>query len=1077
MLDKISEQVLTSRPGPKNVEGPEYESFEGLPAFRTTKREVRSTPLAYDVKTARAATEIYNIFDGVDPDNGYMVSDSAALTQALILRGTIEYAKDLNGRRPEYSQLVHDIGERSCFEGPKFNEAYSDVYKYTRQAMFAKQWLAPESEFPLPGLGGCHTWLEWKDYLRRTLFFSNRPATPEVLIPPELLFPWRDALPTALEILETNDGKTEHSLNEDIVNGILDELLEPVKVIETPIDFALAHTNTNKCAVQPSLEQAKLASKNGQKVTGFKYEHVTKWLDSGMDLRRYEDYAIRTPVWKRPTEYRDATTNSPTLLWKVWKFNRQLHHSWSPKMMNYVGDTCDAGDLRGFGAKLKPGEHFLQADWKKSGLTMPHWFTRSVIKVLQRKNPSMNFDFPAGGWPILDPKTGKVFRPKEFGYGLGQVNNLYTLFNAVLFEYGKRTNVFNEEETILSFNDDSIIRVQGNKYNRWMNILRQSGGYPDEHKSFSSNGGQFCEMYTQWSSNSNFKWISFFHTLMQSMVKCHTYNHWRFNVTDIYSSADGWDLYDPGQWDRGILRAKLEDTLCIVIDVATRYWGVPMINITNPETNPTSIGFIGHRRGRTGPKKSIVTLVNAIDANVPRVQVALEYFMRVRQWMQYTPKFAPWREFPKGNTYRSFQLLSKMGGIFGHLDALGAKCRNEFIMDTDIYNEQVWAAFETQVMKYVPLSSHQPVYNYDFGDRFFEECDFSGYQIPEQWVTKWSTMPMEQPPPALIFNMSKSRYSEATMVHSYLVGCVRDEWQNAYVPQEEIRFDSNLNIYIPLANHVNCYKPMMSMEQISLFSQWNDPYIAQKDLWDRDPLHRWPLAIRGRDRKIEKALEFLRAADPKKYGNPDFIGATWWTKTPQPILPEDIGPITDILPCYHDAYFENVKDDINDVIDYDGASDEVCGIPLGWLNLIEYDDPDWIDTLISNRKVWISDRTHSHPNEDIAQPMTENISAEWEQMIALQNERISELWLQLREQVPLGQLADDVGAREFVDLFDITGGLEHEVPDWLGDLKEPSSDDEWDSEGNSDDEADLIAAALDNRDDDDSDVEWCPAIT
>jgi hypothetical protein len=115
-------------------------------------------------------------------------------------------------------------------------------------------------------------------------------------------------------------------------------------------------------------------------------------------------------------------------------------------------------------------------DWKKSGLTMPHWFVKAVVEVFNRKNPQHPSNFPTDGWPIYSKKYGRWITPRTFGYGLGMINNVFTLFNLALFEYSKRVNIFSEKDEMLSFNDDSIIGCEDTAYYRWLKICQDSGG-------------------------------------------------------------------------------------------------------------------------------------------------------------------------------------------------------------------------------------------------------------------------------------------------------------------------------------------------------------------------------------------------------------------------------------------------------------------------------------------------------------------------------------------------------------------------------------------------------------------------
>jgi len=221
------------------------------------------------------------------------------------------------------------------------------------------------------------------------------------------------------------------------------------------------------------------------------------------------------------------------LLYDVWYLNQILRHSISEEWLPYIGDNLDAEGIHSFYAK-NYRKMFLHTDYKKSGLTMPHWFTQSVIDVLHELDPSLEIGFPSEGWPILDPKTGKVYRPNGYGYGLGMINNIYTIFNIVMFKIGQEDEIFSENDQIVSFNDDSAIATENDSYYRWISLINQTGAWVDKNKSFSGYGMMFLEQYNFHEVDTSWKWSSFFSTLLSMFWKAANYHHWRFLVTDAW---------------------------------------------------------------------------------------------------------------------------------------------------------------------------------------------------------------------------------------------------------------------------------------------------------------------------------------------------------------------------------------------------------------------------------------------------------------------------------------------------------------------------------------------------------------
>jgi len=157
-----------------------------------------------------------------------------------------------------------------------------------------------------------------------------------------------------------------------------------------------------------TLKEAIKANKEGKKLTQYKYVGVTKWFDSGQP--QTEHYAVRTPVWKRPTEYRDAISVTPSLLYEVWNWNKIVQYSLSGSYKDLYYETTN-NPWRFLQERLSFRKHKnnVHVDFKKSGLTMPHWFPEMLLRYIKEINPGIVIDFPVQGWKIFDPKKKRVF--------------------------------------------------------------------------------------------------------------------------------------------------------------------------------------------------------------------------------------------------------------------------------------------------------------------------------------------------------------------------------------------------------------------------------------------------------------------------------------------------------------------------------------------------------------------------------------------------------------------------------------------------------------------------------------------
>ena len=362
---------LSRRPqrGPKEELEPTPINEEG--SNRINGSQYRCLP--YERGSIRDTQPIWQAYQLFNIDNP-VFSAKPKEVHAQQLRATVEYFCAFNESN-ERKAFVREIARRSILE-EGFNDRYSKLYKYCRQCYFAEIWEEPPT-FPFPeGILGISTWKQFRRMLRK----MPEPATPEILIPPELLYPWSSPRPEDIEYLL--EEQSFNQLNVEMMEEIILDLLIEPKRKHTVFDFVITQTNTKSCVdAGKELEVEKLF-KSGNKATTYKYVGVTKWIDAGMPL--CQPIAVRTPVWKRPTEYRDAITLNPYTLYQVWELNQVLKNMMTPAIG--VGDFIDSNDLLKFTRKHSL---FIMTDWKKSGLTIPHWFVELVITCIRKKGSNV----------------------------------------------------------------------------------------------------------------------------------------------------------------------------------------------------------------------------------------------------------------------------------------------------------------------------------------------------------------------------------------------------------------------------------------------------------------------------------------------------------------------------------------------------------------------------------------------------------------------------------------------------------------------------------------------------------------
>jgi len=845
----------------------------------TTPRDANSAshreiPFEFSKERSR---EAWDFFRFCNLRTGPILRPTNAITaHAAQLRAVYNYRQSI----PRFSSpLDWKICELSLtLKG--FNEQYAKMHKYAIQCLYGKQWLEPD-DFPFEEGHpiGVHSWSGLRDTIKGAKF------SVEPLIRPELLFPWQDELPSALDILEEEEEPPLVTINKDRARNILRDLLKPMSRYSTMTDFMMAQTNTNKVVSHKTLSSAIKAKANGKKLTEYKYHHLPKWFDSGQGG---ELFAVRTPAWKRPTEYRDAITCSPPLLLKVWQLNQYLKYSFSDAIKDSVGDIFTDVDVYRWFKKNKAGREFLMTDYKKSGLTMPHWFTEMVVEVLNEKNPDLRFSFPTGGWPIYDPKTGKIFTPNGYGYGLGMVNNVYTLFNYTIFCYAKEDGLFDEEAKMLTFNDDSVICCENHSYYRWLRLINQFGGWADVHKSFTSDLCMFLECYHCEGVMTSHKWVSFFHTIFGCFWKAANYHHWRFLVTDAWDQTkcgdrdSGWNFQ---AWEVAELAIKE-----IVIPFSEIWYGVRSVDCT-PQLHPRGISLppLNEERAKLNPS---LVILEQLDPGP--LALATQNLTTYKRIMGEGVKFRPWKLFPEGRTKDALSLIGDLAGFEYELKVLSAKAQSKFVTDTETYRKQIWGPLAEQLEE----TWDKPAIG-NFWDWAIDQ-DWAGYALPRCFVK--DEIPFNRDNPriwGIYKNPAPPKYSLPSIMVafiSYFIYGREDE-----VPFADIDFSRFYSWSSPIvSSDLGLITFQRSAEECGKLAAFATPWLTLSDYEERTGFT--PMELTLPDFKGKQMLDFLKRIFPHDNKSFDWaIGATWYTKYPLPYT-SDMKPTLDMtLPNLHEA--------------------------------------------------------------------------------------------------------------------------------------------------------------------------------
>jgi len=980
----------------------------------TKKREKVSLPVkrgSYTMKDRIRLKEAYSLFDPLQPQWSNIQDECLA----QVLKATKFFFCYLNPS-PEAIELAEEICSRSIMEDG-FNGKYAKVYKYCRQSILGINWTPPE-DFPVQLLDyKINSWIDLKQHLR-----GLKPGTPEVLIPGELLFPWEDDLPSDIEYLEGESNPNK--LDTSIIKEILDEIIGSPRMIPVMTDFVVSQTNCkriHKASNFPDME------KMGKKAMGFKYKTVAEWVDGGCKYQK--PIALRTPVWKRTTEYRDAISLNPCTLFQVWELNSYLKF-----MINHkgVGDFTTMEDLKKF---YHQHSSFLLTDWKKSGLTIPHWFVKLVIEEVQKKAPTYNGQFPSDGIHIWDPEKKKWFINNDFGYGLGMINNVYTLFNICLFEYAKRKNIFTEKDKIISFNDDSVIGCKESSYNQWLGICQDSGGYVDVHKSVQSDCIQFCEMHQGKKFHNSFKWLSCFHTLTMSMLNSLNVTHWRFNVTQMWDAVRGYGAQlVPKRFSNEEVIGNIAE---LVLLGAANYWGCgPFKNGVHPEFGGVGIGF--YFRTDYNLKDTLVNLGDSSGKEFFFKGSCLRVIKESEDSKTY-PSYRPWEQFPEGVTKDYMSTLGSVHGMNHELKSLLDKTQNKFLLESNWFQEELWTKLDKQLSS---IDYDNPVI-FDI-ESYVASKPWNSYAIPRFLVE--DQVPLDQSIRELPFvrmNKEQPKYSLVKMLEEFFLYFRFGKPKDLTVDDLDLR--KYLQWEAPVYPDSGAYNPICDMETISKIADFNDPRRVFLDYWSRE--HCVITKLRTEERRAKSAALFLSLCTGLKSLKEGY--ATWYTKFPMPYDDELKEILSHQLPILHDEIIYNWL-----------TSREVGYEPLDKISFETIEEHKQY-----NKEFWRKKTKTKSRQEKKARPSKtdkDNIMPEGHtDIMSLNMDDTSELISSF-----ITRVNNPSTEEETIEVYQTPLGIELELadlrsekPDWMVEAGDSS---DYDSEYYSDDDEDaMVRAALD----------------
>jgi hypothetical protein len=839
-----------------------------------------SVPFDYEQFSKKEIERIISAYRFFDPDTNPIISQVSAIeAHAAVLKATLKFWSALN---PRLSWCATLIGEKSIREGPSFADKYATLYKYIRQCIWGVNWYTP-TEYPFepsdcPFKAG--SWYK----LRKLLSPRGEDITPEIIPPPELLYPWKDFEPTKIKdrYESGNDPTPDKDLDMELIRSIIDECLVPCEVVPTMTDFISSQCDTHKVAKYDNIQTYKdmmYATKtksqektpgdgheDNRKWTTFKYAKIPGWVENQPIPTEQNMFAIRTPVWKRVSEFRDATTYSVTLLHQIWLFNTVLKYSWSPEIKQSIGDFTTHQSLKDWVGKYCRGDTYtINTDYKSSGLTMPHWFTKEVITILERKNENNNINimFPSKGWPILDKASGEIYSAKGFGYGLGAINNLYTLFNIVLHKYAIKKELLEESSKILSFNDDSTFTSSTPVLGEWLQLVRHFGGWADASKTVQLKGGTwFCEIHQLRFLAGNYKLISAYHTLVNSILKAVNSDHWRHLVTDIFDSIRGWN-HDISPIGAENSKGIIETLAQYVLNFGERFWGKKFdTDCPVPEAGGICLGY--GTRTPYAIKGSLVWLERAKEQF--SIEDYVKYATTFRASKEYVNRkiqYRPWIEFPEGDTKKTFQFLGKLKGIHYELKQFADKAQNMFNTDSTWFRNEQWLNINDYIDDKLTLHPYK--------EGFFDwalQQDWPNEAIPQYFVEEEEYLPENYVLPWVELPEVKPKMTITSLVIGYIMG---------QIPIGKLDFRPYFAHPILIKCNQSEYIPQLTQLELEKVLAHGSPKKMILDYFLR--YGSIPIRLKTRSTMSKTCLDLLKVHHKDEI---PFIadGATWWTSTP-----------------------------------------------------------------------------------------------------------------------------------------------------------------------------------------------------
>jgi hypothetical protein len=306
-------------------------------------------------------------------------------------------------------------------------------------------------------------------------------------------------------------------------------------------------------------------------------------------------------------------------------------------------------------------------------------------------------------------------------------------------------------------------------------------------------------------------------------------------------------------------------------------WSCPVI-IGDEQINPRGINLIPMDEIRAGMLDTLIEIEDCQDIKTRTI-----YQNTLRSWKDTVDTgivFRPWEVFPDGKTKETFKRVGALKGFTNELSSLTEKAKSKFILERGDYLIAIWNKVQSRIEANFNITEPDLQW-WDWAS----SKEWGGYRIPLSFISEWDyTIDSNIPIPWLKDGGNKETVKYTLGATFVDLASVLAGEPPAELPMEEIDLSKHFSTYVPLVNLSSGYTMLNGFDFMSALSGFMEPRVAFEDLRKRKGAV--PKTFTFKRELGREMIEFMRRCNPEKYGDPSYIGATWWTKLPLPYTEE-----------------------------------------------------------------------------------------------------------------------------------------------------------------------------------------------